>query len=281
MASRSELIQWVNDLLLLSYTKVEQCGTGAAYAQIVDSVYGNVAMMKLNFAAKHDYEYVNNYKVLQDTFKRNKIDKPIPVEKLVKCKMQDNLEFLQWMKKFWDQNYPGTEYDPEGRRQGQGVAPPPLHGISTARAVVGAPLSSTANRSPVRKAPSGTTAAPVRRAAVPAVGSTARVARSAAVQVVPDETIQALTNQMDEMKVSVDSLERERDFYFNKLRDIELMIQDRIALIEHPMEGDEKIPEGGPEEVLLKQIQAVLYSTEDGFEVPEGQEPPLDEEEVF
>jgi RP/EB family microtubule-associated protein len=59
---------------------------------------------------------------------------------------------------------------------------------------------------------------------------------------------------------------------FAKLRDIELMIQDRIALIENPMEGDEKIPEGGPEEVLLKQIQAVLYSTEDGFEVPEGQE---------
>jgi RP/EB family microtubule-associated protein len=34
---------------------------------------------------------------------------------------------------------------------------------------------------------------------------------------VPDETIQALTAQMDEMKVSVDSLERERDFYFNKV----------------------------------------------------------------
>lgn len=50
------------------------------------------------------------------------------------------------------------------------------------------------------------------------------------------------------------------------------MIQDRIALIENPLEGEEKVPEGGPEEVLLKQIQAVLYSTEDGFEVPEGQE---------
>lgn len=28
MSSRQELIQWVNDLLLLSYTKVEQLGTG-------------------------------------------------------------------------------------------------------------------------------------------------------------------------------------------------------------------------------------------------------------
>lgn len=36
-------------------------------------------------------------------------------------------------------------------------------------------------------------------------------------QAVPDETIQALTNQMDEMKLSVDSLEKERDFYFSKV----------------------------------------------------------------
>lgn len=26
---------------------------------------------------------------------------------LVKCKMQDNLEFLQWTKKYWDQYFPG------------------------------------------------------------------------------------------------------------------------------------------------------------------------------
>ena len=139
------------------------------------------------------------------------------MERLVKCKMQDNLEFLQWIKKFWDQNYPGTEYDPEGRRQGQGVAPPPLHGASTARTAA-VPQGGAATRSPARRAPVGATAAPARRTAVPAVGTTARVARPAAQQqVVPDETIQALTNQMDEMKVSVDSLERERDFYFNKV----------------------------------------------------------------
>ena len=77
---------------------VDSALAGAAYAQIIDSVYGrwsagagsalarstdslwplssgNVPMPKLNFAAKHDYEYINNYKVLQETFKRNKIDK--------------------------------------------------------------------------------------------------------------------------------------------------------------------------------------------------------------
>lgn len=192
--------------------------------------------------------------------------------------MQDNLEFLQWIKKFWDQNYPGHEYDPEGRRRGQGAAPPPIHG-START----PAATVAPR----KAPVATTA-PVRAKPAPSVGSTARVVKpgattasnrnhaAAAQPDVPDETIIALTAQMDDLKVGLDSLERERDFYFNKLRDIELMVQERLALIQPPNEGDESLEAGGPEEVLLKQIQAVLYSTEEGFEVPEGQEVSLD-----
>lgn len=54
--------------------------------------------------------------VLQDQFKRHKIDKPIPVESLMRCKMQDNLEFTQWLKKFWDANWPGEEYDAVARR---------------------------------------------------------------------------------------------------------------------------------------------------------------------
>ena len=38
--SRTELIAWINELLQLNYTKVEQCGTGGAYCQIMDSIYG-------------------------------------------------------------------------------------------------------------------------------------------------------------------------------------------------------------------------------------------------
>jgi len=36
----------------------------------------------------------------------------IPVEKLVKGRFQDNFEFVQWFKKFFDANYDGREYDP-------------------------------------------------------------------------------------------------------------------------------------------------------------------------
>lgn len=34
---------------------------------------------------------------------------------------------------------------------------------------------------------------------------------------VPDAALLALTSQMNEMKVSVEGLEKERDFYFNKV----------------------------------------------------------------
>ena len=42
----------------------------------------------------------------------------IPVDRLVKGKFQDNFEFVQWFKKFFDANYNGGEYDPVGARGG-------------------------------------------------------------------------------------------------------------------------------------------------------------------
>ncbi|KAJ3097331.1 hypothetical protein HDU97_004942 [Phlyctochytrium planicorne] len=41
--SRTELLAWMNDLLQLGYTKVEQCGTGAAHCQIMDSIFRDVS----------------------------------------------------------------------------------------------------------------------------------------------------------------------------------------------------------------------------------------------
>jgi hypothetical protein len=91
--SRTELIAWLNELLSLNYTKVEQCGTGGAYCQIMDSVYGKLAelvrlrrvfmpcilgdvqMARVKMNAKHEYEFIANFKVLQNIFKAKKIDR--------------------------------------------------------------------------------------------------------------------------------------------------------------------------------------------------------------
>lgn len=40
----------------------------------------------------------------------------------MKGKFQDNFEFVQWFKKFFDANYDGKEYDPVAARQGQEMA---------------------------------------------------------------------------------------------------------------------------------------------------------------
>jgi RP/EB family microtubule-associated protein len=90
--SRGELLSWVNDLLKTNLSKIEQLGTGAIYCQLTDVLYpGKIPMSKVNWKAKFDYEFVANFKVLQQTFTKLGVMKHIEVEKLVKCKYQDNL----------------------------------------------------------------------------------------------------------------------------------------------------------------------------------------------
>lgn len=81
----------------------------------------------------------------------------------------------------------------------------------------------------------------------------------------------ALMQENATLKETVVGLERERDFYFSKLRDIELLIQQAV-------EEDPELEK--QEDGLIKQIQTILYSTEEGFEIPaEGEA--LDDQETF
>jgi len=61
---------------------------------------------------------VENYKILQAGFKKNSISKVIDVERLIKCRYQDNLEFCQWMKAYYGNMASGEEYDAVSRRNG-------------------------------------------------------------------------------------------------------------------------------------------------------------------
>jgi microtubule-associated protein, RP/EB family len=186
-------------------------------------------MARVKFNANTEYAYLENFKILSNTFRKHAIDRPIPVESLVKCKMQDNLEFLQWSKRYWDQYYPGGDYDALARRKGAGAASAPS--LPPARSAGSAASSGAGARRPV--------------AAAPRAGSRAGGSMGGASA--------ALQQKNAELMETVQGLERERDFYFSKLRDIELLIQQAMEA-EPSLEEDEGS--------LLKQIQTILYSTE-------------------
>ena len=142
--------------------------------------------------------------------------------------MQDNLEFLQWTKRYWDQYFPGGDYDALARRKASG-----------------APTSAAAPPTAART--SGVGAAGARRGTTPR--STVNGARPGG----SGPGSAALANENNQLKETIQGLERERDFYFSKLRDIELLIQQAIE-IDPEIEKDE--------EGLVKHIQTILYSTE-------------------
>ncbi|XP_022055536.2 microtubule-associated protein RP/EB family member 3-like isoform X2 [Acanthochromis polyacanthus] len=232
--SRHDMLAWVNDSLQLTYTKIEQLCTGTAYCQFMDILFpGCILLKKVKFFAKLEHEYIHNFKVLQAAFKRMNVDKIIPVERLVKGKFQDNFEFLQWFKKFFDANHERKEYDPLLSRQGQEGTPPPP------------------NPGPMRTSPTAPKNVPTPHRQINVARRTTPVTRNG-----EDADLTELNQQVLDLKLTVDGLEKERDFYFGKLRDIELICQ-------------ESENENSP---VLNKIIDILYATEEGFAPPEDEE---------
>ena len=133
--SRHDMLAWVNDCVQVSFVlrrprtnrivftynssliqtkfaKIEELCTGAAYCQFMDMLFpGSIQIKKVitihifltfdvissqvKFNTKQEHEYINNFKVLQASFKKMSVDKIVPVDRLVKGKFQDNFEFLQ------------------------------------------------------------------------------------------------------------------------------------------------------------------------------------------
>lgn len=67
-----------------------------------------------------------------------------------------------------------------------------------------------------------------------------------------------LESQYADLKSDMDGLEKEKEFYFDKLRDIEMMLQD--------------LKDSGQGSDLTDAIFNILYATADGFQSTEGGE---------
>jgi len=142
---------------------------------------------------------------------------------------RDNLEFLQWLKRFWDSNYGGHAYDAVARRKGIALEQPatiaPLAPSSAARGSSGATATRAGGRTPLGGHRAGSA---------------------------QPEVVLQLQNQVRDLSSHLEGLEKERDFYFEKLRAIEILVQQQMEVLEAEGKDDD----------TLKEIQKILYSTE-------------------
>lgn len=240
--SKLKLLEWLNEFFELSYVKVEECATGAIYCQILDCIYpGSIPMSKVDWKARNEYQFVNNFKLVQNCLTKKHISKPVHIDKLVKAKYQDNLEFLQWFKHFFECKYSGNPYNAKERRGQKG---------GTAKKAVVNPVTNTRGKVSTRPASAKATATKSSASKVSSKDSAAN-----------DEQIAALTS-------TVEGLEKERDFYFGKLREVEVLCQGE------DLEGLKK--------EFADEVLKILYKTDDDAEAPAAEAAaPAEDDETF
>ncbi|WZY98774.1 hypothetical protein YC2023_071103 [Brassica napus] len=251
---RNEILTWINDRLHLNLSRVEEAASGAVQCQMLDMTFpGVVPMHKVNFDAKNEYDMIQNYKVLQDVFNKLQITKPLEINRLVKGRPLDNLEFLQWLKRFCDSTNGGImneNYNPVERRSKGGRE----------RSVKGSnkmPKSLQTNNTPPNSSSVGLTKASglhdrqkcrffiltktvllciflnivgiitLRAQASKYSSSAGFVEGGILPQILSLYDKEALLQMLylTDLKLSYDHLGKERDFYFSKLRDVELLCQ--------------------------------------------------------
>lgn len=292
--SRHEMLLWVNDCLQSSYSKIEQLHDGAGYCLFTDLLFpGSIQLKKVKWNSRLELDWLANWKVVQLAWKQLGIDKSVPVDRLVKGKFQDNFEFLQWFKKFFDANYEGHEYNPVDARGGE---PLPIGGdnksgstnaSSTTRQPLKTPLGSSKAISGMRtssnysvnsnastnKKPISTTTTPkvqpakgIPRGTVSHNDSSDVSKKSQPQQQAPKivgvepaihnqvvQELEEIRRQLIESEEVLGCMEKERDFYFSKLRDLEIICQDNEA----------------SGQIEVKKILEILYATEEGFSTPD------------
>ncbi|KAK9759941.1 microtubule integrity protein mal3, variant 2 [Basidiobolus ranarum] len=171
------------------------------------------------------------------------------MEKLCKCRFQDNLEFLQWLKHFHEDNEP-ENYDPIRRRKSTSSAGTLSPSVRSRGSITPSYQKHTPDRSGSRSGRNG----------VLKSSSSSRFTPSSEHMAMVED----LHRQVADMQAQMETLERERDFYYNKLRMVE------------ELAGQNVDPEE-PATTVIRALHSVLYGTEEGFVDPEDAEQKLAE----
>lgn len=97
-----------------------------------------------------------------------------------------------------------------------------------------------------------------------------------------NETTKALQAEVSDMKLNMDTLEKERDFYFGKLRDIEMLLQANQSQSSSLTENVLKILYASEEEkVLIEEDGSLIITNKDGHATnADNDDDLLDDEEA-
>lgn len=265
---RRDIMDFINNTLDLRLAKVEDTASGCVACQLLDMMFPNVVpMSKVNWSANKDFEYVANYKILQTGFTKLNIDRHIDVDRLITGKYMDNLEFMQWFKRYFELTVSDVSgYDCIGQRsKGKGGAAMAC-GASKKSSVpiavrAAKPQPPTAPAAAVVKKTPAVTTAPPQAPLPPAHDNHSSRAHSETeakmeALIAENEKLKAAEeegqNSLNDLRHEMDGLERERDFYFDKLRDIEVIFQE--------------IEDKGETSETTTAVFKILYATQDGFE---------------
>lgn len=317
---RKEILEFFNATLNMNLSKIEETATGAIACQLMDYLFpGSIPMKRVNWTAKSDYEFIENYKLLQMAFSKQRVQKRVDVDRLIRAKYQDNLEFCQWLKAFSEHASSDVrdDYDALGRRMlGKGgknlperflpksgnasasVSRPrsarPMSSSSAARRGVpssGASVSSVSSRATTtsRRSTMVKSNPPLRDISLSSRQSAKSQLGSATTKQVEKLEAQntelttknaTMRRKLAETELILENIEKERDFYFDKLRGIEVMLQV------HEENGEVSSPDD-----LIQKVFKVLYAkvedkitvTDDGElleEICEGQEDLLNDSAI-
>ncbi|KAG0470102.1 hypothetical protein HPP92_016802 [Vanilla planifolia] len=248
---RNEILSWINATLQLNLTRVEEAASGAVQCQMMDMVHpGIVPMHKVNFDARAEYDMIQNYKLLQEVFNKLKIEKHIEVNRLVKGRPLDNLEFLQWLKRYCDSVNGGImneNYNPVERRCKVGKERNIKGASKMSKSLQSGNLGNRASIDGTKQ---------VKESQMPSLENSSAL-------------IQELSEKIEDLNLSLESMQKERDFYYEKLRHVEMICQkpeiEHMPIVKAILRilYDESLVPEAPEECINASLDAAVLEEEE------------------
>lgn len=207
--SKRDLQDWLRSDFGLENVDIKECGNGLVYLSVLDRLHpGKVPLKRAKLSAKQEWEFLHNLKLLQSVFQDCHIRKHVEIDKLAKRGYQDNLEFLQWLKCYYDRLI--GDHGSQGAKVAE-AKQNLLH--SSARSInPSAPAAPVASHSASRNS-----RRPVN------LGNTRMKSNSSVQLTKTAEEVARLEEELETLKEELSFFQEENRFYYGKLRRLEMM----------------------------------------------------------